>query len=256
MVGQPGRTVIAQKLASLVKRRGIEFVVANGENAARGSGIIPKHVEALLESGVDVITTGDHIWKQKKIVDLLKEGEQPVLRPHNYPAEAVGSGARTFSTRTGLSIGVINLIGRVYMHAPADCPFRAADRAVEELARKTSLILVDFHAEATSEKIAMGWHLDGRATAVCGTHTHIPTADERVLPGGTAYVTDLGMTGPYRSVIGRQVEPVLFHFKTGMYARFDVAEGDVRLSGAIIEADPDSGKAQSIERICISAGED
>ncbi|MFW6159491.1 MAG: TIGR00282 family metallophosphoesterase, partial [Planctomycetota bacterium] len=255
VVGRPGRTILADKLADFVEQHGIGFVVANGENTASGSGIIPKHVKLLLESGIDVITTGDHIWKQKKIVDLLKAGEQPVLRPANYPADAVGTGARLFAARDGTPVGVVNLIGRVYVPAPTDCPFRAANRAIEALSKETRLILVDFHAEATSEKIAMGWHLNGRATAVFGTHTHVPTADERVLPGGTAYVTDLGMTGPYRSVIGRQIDPVLFHFRTGMYARFDVASGDVRLCGAIIEANPDTGKAQSIERVCLRGGE-
>jgi len=227
-------------------------VVANGENAAGGSGILPEHVKALTDSGVDAITTGDHIWKQAKITSYIS-GDVPLLRPANYPPEAAGRGWRLFTTRSGHRIGVINLIGRVYMMGPADCPFHAADVAVRELSKETRLILVDLHAEPTSEKVAMGWYLDGRVTAVVGTHTHVPTADERVLPNGTAHLTDLGMTGPYESVLGRQVKRVLHRFTTGMYSHFDVASGDVRLCGAIIEADPETGTASSIERITLRA---
>jgi hypothetical protein len=179
----------------------------------------------------------------------------PLLRPANYPPEAVGRGAAVFKSRSGQPVGVVNLAGRVYMNAPADCPFRAADAAVKELSGRTPLILVDIHAEATSEKVAMGWHLDGRATAVLGTHTHIPTADERVLPGGTAYITDVGMAGPYESVIGRRTDRVLHRFSTGMYAHFDVASGDVRLCGAVVEADCETGRALSIERIDVRSND-
>jgi len=159
-----------------------------------------------------------------------------------------------FTAKSGLRVGVLNLAGRVYMMAPADCPFRAADAAMKKMADQAQVVIVDMHAEATSEKVAMGWYLDGRATAVIGTHTHIPTADERILPGGTAYITDVGMTGPYQSVIGRETKKVLNKFITGMYSRFDVASGDVRLCGALVEADPEIGKALSIERITVRAG--
>jgi metallophosphoesterase (TIGR00282 family) len=251
IVGRPGRTVIKDKLGPFVEQRGVDVVIANGENSAAGSGIVPAQVAELTDSGVHVITTGDHIWKRAQIVPHMNSG-LPLLRPANYPPEAKGRGHGLFKSPGGIEFGVVNLIGRVYM-GPADCPYRAADAAVAELSPKTPLIIVDMHAEATSEKVAMGWHLDGRVTAVVGTHTHVPTADERVLPGGTAYITDLGMTGPYDSVLGRQTKRVLHKFTTSMYAHFDVASGDVRLCGALIEADADTGKAVSIERVCIRA---
>ena len=251
IIGRPGRDIIREKLAGLIDELGIDFVVANGENAASGSGIVPKHVRELTESGVDVLTTGDHIWRCAQIVEFIK-GDAPLLRPANYPREAAGRGCGVFAARNGSYVGVINLIGRTYMR-PANCPFRAASEAIRQLARETRIIVVDMHAEATSEKVAMGWHLDGRVTAVVGTHTHVPTADARVLPGGTAYITDLGMTGPYTSVLGRDVGKVLHNFTTSMYAHFDVASEDVRLSGAVIEADPDTGKALSIERVEVKA---
>ncbi len=252
IVGRPGRTVIREQLARLVAEHGVDFVIANGENSAAGSGIIPKQVAELTASGIDVITSGDHIWKRREIIPFLRD-RQPLLRPANYPAAAAGRGAGVFASHDGHQVGVINLVGRIYMNGPADCPFRTADAVVEELATKTRIILVDMHAEATSEKVAMGWYLDGRVTGVIGTHTHIPTADERILPGGTAYITDVGMTGPYQSVLGRQAEKVLHHFTTGMYAHFDLASGDVRLCGALIEADPETGKALSIQRVTAKA---
>jgi len=254
VVGRPGRDVVRRRLPDFARARNIDFVVCNGENAAGGSGITPALAQELLESGIDVITTGDHIWKRAQIAEYI-ERDVPLLRPANYPAEAAGRGAAVFTSRNGHKVGVVNLIGRVYMMAPADCPFHAADTAVRALARQTPLVVVDMHAEATSEKVAMGWHLDGRVTAVIGTHTHIPTADERILPGGTAYITDIGMTGPYKSVLGRRVDRVLRRFTTGMYAYFDVASEDVRLCGALIEADPQTGKALAIERVRLDAEE-
>ena len=254
IVGQPGRGIVVKKLAGLIRDLGVDFVVANGENAASGSGITPAHVKELTESGVDVITTGDHIWKRAQITEFIS-GNVPLLRPANYPTDAAGRGAAVFTARNGLRVGVINLVGRVYMMAPADCPFRTADAAIKKMADQAQLVIVDMHAEATSEKIALGWYLDGRATAVIGTHTHVPTADERILPGGTAYITDVGMTGPYQSVIGRETKKVLNKFITGMYSHFDVASGDVRLCGTLVEADPEIGKALSIERITVRAGE-
>jgi len=252
VVGRPGRSIVCEAVSRLVREQSIDFVVANAENAASGSGIVPAQVEELTRSGVDVITTGDHIWKRAQIVEFIETNNVPLLRPANYPQDAAGRGSGVFAGRSGCPIGVVNLIGRVYM-APADCPFSAVDAALEELAGEARIILVDMHAEATSEKVAMGWYLDGRATAVVGTHTHVATADERVLPGGTAYITDLGMTGPHQSVLGRRIDRVLHKFTTGMYAHFDVATGDVRLSGAVIEADPETGKALSIERVSIQA---
>ena len=249
IVGRPGREVVQEKLPAFIEEHEVDFVLANGENAAQGSGLIPRHAQELLGCGVDVLTTGDHIWKRAKIVEYLRDGA-PVLRPENYPPSAAGRGHAVFASRRGHPVGVINLIGRVYM-GPADCPFRGADAALAALPGAPRLILVDMHAEATSEKTALGWHLDGRVTAVVGTHTHVPTADERILPGGTAYITDLGMTGPHKSVIGRRVDKVLYRFTTGMYSFFDVATEDVRLCGALIDADPDTGKALSIQRITL-----
>ena len=253
VVGRPGRTIVQRKLPGLIKDRKIDFVVANGENAAGGSGILPAHVGELRESGVDVVTTGDHIWKQAEIAGFIG-GDVPLLRPLNYPPGAAGRGAAVFTARNGRKVGVGNLIGRVYL-GPADCPFRAADAAVKALARETPIIVIDVHAEATSEKQAMSLYLDGRVTAVFGTHTHVATADECIRPRGTAYISDIGMTGPHDSVIGRRADRVLQRFITGMYAHFDVASGDVRLNGAVIDADPDTGKALSIERIVIRDSE-
>ncbi len=249
VVGRPGRTMLQHTLPGLVRDRAIDFVVANGENAAGGSGILPEHVGELRKSGVDVVTTGDHIWKQAQIVDFIS-GDVPLLRPLNYPPDAAGRGAAVFTARSGQKVGIINLIGRVYL-GPAECPFRAADAAVRALARETPLIVVDMHAEATSEKQALSVYLDGRVTAVFGTHTHVPTADECIRPRGSAYISDIGMTGPYDSIIGRRTDRVLQRFITGMFAHFDVASGDVRLSGAIIDADVSTGKALSIERIMV-----
>jgi hypothetical protein len=253
VVGRPGRQILEDKLRPLIDEREIDLVVVNGENAAGGSGILPRHVRAFHEWGADVVTTGDHIWKQAKVVEYIN-GDVPLLRPANFPPAAAGRGFDVFPARNGCPVGVLNLIGRVYMHAlPVNCPFAAADAALDALAGRARVVLVDIHAEATSEKIAMGWHLDGRASAVVGTHTHVVTADEIVLPGGTAYITDVGMTGPHRSVIGRQVDKVLHRFTTGMYAHFAVAHGDVRLNGALIAVDPETGRATDIERVTVRA---
>jgi len=247
VVGKPGRQIIKEKLPGLIASRNLDFIIANGENAADGSGILPAHVKELTDAGVDVITTGDHIWKKAQIAEFIRN-EVPLLRPANYPMESAGRGHAIFNTRNGQRIGVLNLIGRVYMN-PADCPFRVADAAIRAMKLQAKVIIVDMHAEATSEKVAMGWHLDGRVTAVIGTHTHVPTADAQLLSQGTAYMTDVGMTGPYKSVIGRKIDKVLHKFITGMYAPFDVATDDVRACAALIKADDASGKATAIERI-------
>lgn len=228
------------------KKHSLDFVIANGENAAGGSGITPSILDHLYEDGVDVVTTGDHVYRRSELLSRL-ESDDRLVRPLNYPDTAAGRGY-TLREIGEQKIAVINLVGRTFMQA-TNCPFLAADRVLEEIGKYTNVIVVDFHAEATSEKIAMGWYLDGRVSAVVGTHTHIPTADARILPEGTAYITDLGMTGPHESVIGRRVDRVLSRFITGMPAPFDVARGDVRMNGAIIEINPTSGKAISIKRL-------
>ena len=250
--GQPGRRIVKEALPGLVEEFKPDLVLANGENAAAGFGITPPLVEELLGLGIAVLTSGNHIWDKKEILPYLAEHQDGrLLRPANYPAGpggGPGHGLYLGKTRAGMEYAVINLQGRVFMPS-IDCPFRGADRLLAEIPEGVKLRIVDMHAEATSEKIALGWYLDGRVTAVLGTHTHVPTADERVLPGGTAYITDLGMTGPYDSVIGMDKESVIRKFLSQLPARFEVAKGDVRLSGVLIEADLATGRAQSIERI-------
>ncbi|MBI3332674.1 MAG: TIGR00282 family metallophosphoesterase [Candidatus Omnitrophica bacterium] len=253
VVGAPGRDAVKALVPILKARHRIDFVIVNCENIAAGAGVTPKTAEELLSAGADMLTSGQHIWRYREIIPFL--GQEPrLLRPANYPPAAPGFGAYVYNSRHGAPVGVLNLLGRVFME-PVDDPFRAADRWVEELRKKTPVILVDMHAEATSEKVAMGWYLDGRVSAVVGTHTHIQTADERILPKGTAYLTDLGMTGPYDSVIGREVEPVLGRFLTGLPSRYDVAKGNVLLCGALVELDPNTGKALKIERVRERFGE-
>jgi len=247
VVGRPGRLVLEALLPGLLEEEEIDLCVANGENAAGGSGITPKVAEKLFALKIDVLTTGDHVFRKPEAFNLLRSDPR-VIRPANYPQAAQGRGMTVVPSRRGVPVGVVNVQGRVFM-SPVDCPFLAADRCVEAVRRDTPVILVDFHAEATSEKVAMGWFLDGKASAVVGTHTHIQTADETVLPGGTAYITDIGMTGPYDSVIGRAKEPVLHRFVTHMPARFEVGEGDERVCGAIIRVDPRNGKAKTIDRV-------
>ena len=254
IVGQPGRAIVENRLPALIKEKNIDFAIANAENAADGSGITPDVVKGLFASGLDAITTGDHVWRKKEAIQVL-ETDTRVLRPANYSPLAKGRGWVVIKNHLQPDIAVINLLGRVYM-SPIDCPFRVVDRILEDVSRKTQIIIVDIHAEATSEKVAMGWYLDGRVSAVVGTHTHVQTADERVLPGSTAYITDLGMTGPYHSVLGRNKDHVLKFMVTQMPTRFEVAEKDVRMSGAIITVDASTGKALGIERlvVCVNNG--
>ncbi len=247
IVGLPGRKAIQTLLPKLKKKHKIDLSIANAENAAGGSGITPKIAEELFGFGLNILTSGDHIWKRKEILEVI-DSETRILRPANYPKEAAGRGYALFRAEKGQSVGVLNLEGRVFMSS-LDCPFQCARAAVDELRQKTKVILVDIHAEATSEKVALGWFLDGSVSAVLGTHTHIQTADERILPGGTAYITDLGMTGPYDSVIGRKVEQILTRFLSQMPARFEIAEDNVQLHGVVLDIDEESGKARSIERI-------
>ena len=249
IVGRPGREILKKKLASFRQAEQIDFCVANAENAAGGSGITPDIMDELFATGIDVLTSGDHIWKKKEIVPVIEQTPR-LLRPANYPAESPGRGFGLFETASGLPVGVINVQGRVFMPS-SDCPFRAAKEAVAELAQKAKLIILDLHAEATSEKIAFGWYLDGQVSLVFGTHTHIQTADERILPQGTAYITDVGMTGPYESVLGRKVEKVLSSFVKRMPTHFDVAEDDVRLCGAIVTVNSQTGQALAIKRVAL-----
>jgi len=245
--GKPGRDLVRRGLRPLVGRYAIDFVVANVENAAGGFGITRETGDSLAAGGIDVMTSGNHIWDKKEAVDYV--AAQPrLLRPANYPAGVPGRGSLLARTGTGRGVGVVNLMGRVFMGA-LDDPFAAALREIESFAGRTRVILVDFHAEATSEKIAMGWHLDGRVTAVIGTHTHVQTADERILPNGTAYITDAGMTGPHDSIIGTEPGPALARFTTGMPTRLEPASGNPRLHGVVIAVDETSGLATSIERL-------
>ena len=247
VVGRPGREAVTELLPGLIETHDVSFVLVNGENLAGGSGLTPDTVNTLFDAGVDCISSGDHCYRQKTILPVL-ETDARVLRPANFPKQASGKGFTILEGRRGERVGVVNLLGRVFMK-PIDDPFAAVDAALSKLAGDTDVILIDMHAEATSEKIAMGWYLDGRVTAVLGTHTHVQTADETVLPNGTAYITDLGMTGPHRSVLGRSVEKVVRALTTGMPTHFDIAEDDVRLCGALVTADTTSHKATAIERI-------
>lgn len=250
VVGAPGRDAVKALVPILRARHKIDFVIVNAENIAGGAGVTPKTAQELLSTpGVDMLTSGQHIWRYREIGPYM-DAEPRLLKPANYPKRTPGLGAYLYTAKDGTKVGVVNLLGRVFMGIDAlDDPFRVGMREIEELRKKTPVIVVDMHAEATSEKIVMGWYLDGHVSAVVGTHTHIQTADERILPKGTAYLTDLGMTGPYDSVIGREVEPVLERFLTGMPSRFDVAKKNVKLCGAIVEVDPGTGKGLKIERV-------
>ena len=253
IVGRPGRELVRQGLTALVDYHSVDFVIANAENAAAGFGITREIGDQLLEWGVDVMTSGNHIWDKKEALDYIG-AESRLLRPANYPAGVPGNGSYLARTRDNRSVGVINVMGRVFM-LNIDDPFAVVKREIERLRERTRIIFVDFHAEATSEKIAMGWHLDGSVTAVVGTHTHVQTADERVLPKGTAYLTDVGMTGPHDSIIGVETEAALGRFLNALPARFETATGNPRLNAVIVEADEQTGRATDIERLSYSADE-
>jgi len=245
--GEPGRKTVARQVPRFVSERGVEFVIANAENAAGGFGITPDIATELFQAGVDVITSGNHIWDKKEIIDYIK-GEPRLLRPANYPDGVPGHGSLVTTTARGETIGVLQLMGRVSMPT-LDCPFRVGRREVERLRNDVATIVVDMHAEATSEKMAMGWYLDGLVSAVFGTHTHVQTADERILPKGTAYLTETGMTGPSESVIGVKKEIAIEKFLTQMPRRFEVASGPCLFSAVLLEVDTTVGKAVSVERI-------
>ena len=264
IVGQPGRNAVKILLPKLREQHALDFVIANGENSAGGSGITPKIAGEIFDAGVDVITSGDHVWDQKEVMELLAN-EKRFLRPLNYPAGTPGQGSGIFEVKVGSSrcddrtaqravptnllVAVLNVQGRTFMQPPLENPFLLAAEEVKRLRERTKIIFVDFHAEATSEKIAFGRFLDGQVSAVVGTHTHVQTADEQILPHGTAYLTDAGFTGPHDGCLGREIEPVIKKFLTGMPQRFEVAKNRVLLHGVVIEIDDATGKAIKIQRV-------
>jgi hypothetical protein len=247
VVGEPGRSAVIARLSELKQRLEVDFIVINGENAAGGRGITPKITIDLLRAGASVITTGDHIWDQKDIIPFI-ETEPRLLRPINYPPGAPGSGSIVLETAKG-KVGVINVQGRTFMQPILENPFEALDRAVAEMRDETRVIFVDAHAETTSEKIAIGRFLDGRVSAVIGTHTHVQTADEQIFPRGTAFLCDAGMCGPAQSILGRAIDPIVNRFISNLPAPFPVAKGDVRLCGAVVGVDETTGRAISITRM-------
>ncbi|MBK8915131.1 MAG: TIGR00282 family metallophosphoesterase [Phycisphaerales bacterium] len=251
VVGRPGRHACSQIIPRLIREAQVDFVVANAENAAGGSGITAAMFRKMLNYGVDVCTLGDHVYKRREIVPTLESSDR-IVRPANLPPTAAGREWTIVEARNGVRVAVLTLLGRLFIQMRADCAFLAANRLLQQLPPDVKVVLVDHHAEASSEKIAMGWHLDGRVTAVVGTHTHVQTADERVLPKGAAYITDLGMTGPHDSVLGRNKDAVLSALLTTMPVPFDVATGDVALNGVMIECDPETGRSTSISRVSIA----
>ncbi|MGH9203710.1 MAG: TIGR00282 family metallophosphoesterase [Vicinamibacterales bacterium] len=253
IVGRPGRELVRKGLRGLIDRHGVDCVIANAENAAAGFGITKDIGDTILEFGVDVMTSGNHIWDKKEAIEYIAT-ESRLLRPANYPAGVPGRGSYVAQTGDGRAVGVINVMGRVFM-LNIDDPFAVVMREIDAIRHRARVIIVDFHAEATSEKIAMGWHLDGKVTLVVGTHTHVQTADERILPNGTAYLTDAGMTGPHDSIIGMEREAALSRFLTGMPAKFEPATGNPRLNGVIVEADEKTGRATAVTRVSHSEAE-
>jgi len=249
IMGEPGRRAVARVIPRLVSQRKIDVVVGNGENVAGGFGITPELAEELFSMGLSAITTGNHAWDKKEILDYFPH-ERRLLRPANYPEGVPGQGSVVIETAGGEELGILQLMGRAYMPT-LDCPFQTAKREMARLKKRVATVLVDMHAEATSEKMAMGHYLDGEATAVVGTHTHVQTADEQILPRGTAYLTDIGMTGPLDGVIGVKKELAIEKFLTGMPRRFEVASGPTVFCAVLIELDARIGKALSIERIRI-----
>lgn len=247
VVGRPGRRAVLENVPGLVRDERINLTIANGENAAGGNGITREVANELFAAGVEVITMGNHVWDKKEVFNLIDK-EERIIRPANYPPGAPGAGFGRYTTKEGVKVGIFNLSGRVFM-PNMDCPFRKADELIPVLLAWSNIILLDFHGEATSEKIAMGYYLEGRVSAVCGTHTHVQTADERVLPGGTAYITDLGMTGPLDSIIGVKKEPVVEKFITQMPRKFEVAAGLYQFNAVIIDIDMQTGMAKNIKRI-------
>jgi 2',3'-cyclic-nucleotide 2'-phosphodiesterase len=250
IVGKPGRQAVRELVPEIICQYRIDFIIGNCENAAAGFGVTRDVVEELYESQIHVLTSGNHIWDKKEIREFSEEYET-LLRPANYPLGAPGRGSAVMPDSKGIHVGVINLMGRIFM-APLDCPFRTAEKEIDKLRKRTKVIIVDIHAEATSEKEAIGWFLDGRVSAVIGTHTHVQTADERILPEGTAYITDAGMTGPFNSIIGMRKDVILERFLIQVPNKFVVAKDDIRLQGIILDIDEKSGKARDIQRLTVN----
>ncbi len=248
IVGAPGRHALRDALKVIVPQRNIDCVIVNAENSAGGSGLTPAIYEKLIHYGADLVTLGDHIYRRREIIPVLETSDR-IVRPANLPAAAPGKLYAIVQTASNQRVAVVSLLGRLFMKVPVNCPFTTVDRVLGMLPKDVRIVVVDIHAEATSEKIALGWHLDGRVSLLFGTHTHVPTADERVLPNGTAYVTDLGMTGPYDSVLGRDKKSVLSAMINAVPTPFDVAMGDVRLCGVIVTVESTTGRAMEIERI-------
>ena len=253
IVGKPGRRLVQQAIPELRQRERLDLVIANAENSASGSGITVAIYRELVAAGVDCITLGDHIYRRTEIVPVL-ESESNIIKPANYPSDAPGRGWTVVQTAADVSVAVISLMGRVFMK-PVDCPWEAVDRVLSQIPSDVCVRFVDFHGEATSDKQLMGRYLDGKVTAVLGTHTHVPTADECIFPGGTAFQCDVGMTGPHNSILGRRIDRVLETTRTFRPTAFDVASGDVRLSGSIVDVDSDSGQATAIRRLVVTEDE-
>jgi metallophosphoesterase (TIGR00282 family) len=253
VVGSPGRKILGQVLPRLIPRWGLGLVVCNAENAAGGSGLTLRCYDELVEAGVDVLTMGDHVYRKDEIFQIF-ERTGDVVRPANYPADAPGPELALVTARDGTSVAVFTVLGRTYMR-PVDCPFRASDRILDQIGGEARVVILDIHAEATSDKQLLGRYLDGRVSAALGTHTHVVTADEQILKNGTAYQTDVGMTGPHDSIIGRRYDRVLSATLTFVHAYFDVATGDPRLNGALLTVDPQTGRALAISRVCINQEE-
>jgi hypothetical protein len=251
IVGKPGRRVVAEKLKSVVQDYEIDCVIVNAENAAGGSGLTPQIYNKLLRYGVNLVTLGDHVYRKRDIIQTLETADN-IVRPANLSELAAGKTYALYKTAKGPVVGVVSLIGRIFMK-PADCPYAAIDKILGGLSRKADVIFVEMHAEATSEKIAMGYHLDGKVSCVFGTHTHVVTADERILAKGTACITDIGMTGPHESILGRNIESVLKSFRTQMPCPFEVATDDVRMNGIVVTVDSNTKSAERIERISVKA---
>lgn len=248
VVGKPGRKILEDNLPKLKEEFSLDCVIVNVENAAGGSGLTPRIADHFFRMGCDVLTLGDHVWDRPELLEYFVQHPN-LIRPENFPEGAPGLGWCVIETAAKAKVAVVSLLGRIFVKYYTDCPFRRMQALLEKIQEQTKNIIVDFHAEATSEKVALGWFLDGRVSAVVGTHTHVQTADERVLPGGTAYMTDLGMTGPYDSVIGQVKEKIITRFVTGMPVRFEVAQDNPVLCGAVITIDDDTGLSKSITRI-------
>jgi 2',3'-cyclic-nucleotide 2'-phosphodiesterase len=253
IVGKPGLKIVTQSLAGLRRREALDLVIANAENSADGSGIAPSIYKKLIAAGVDCITLGDHIYRRSEICSVLRE-ESNIVKPANYPPQAPGRTWAVVKSAAGVSVAVFSLMGRVFMR-PVDCPFLAADRVLAEIPAEVKVRVLDLHAEATSDKQLMGRYLDGKVSAVLGTHTHVTTADEQILPGGTAFQCDVGMTGPHDSILGRRVDRVMETTVTFQPTQFDVATGDVRLCGTIVDVDETTGRATAIRRLVVTESE-